>query len=282
MTNGLASQRIPRIAAETAGWVLLVVVLWGSDLLAKMHERDQLGYGKSDFLLISEQVTSGIAVLLMIPFVVRWLRLFPIEVDKWASSIIGHTAGTVLFAFGHFTLMIALRIPWFTLHDRDYVWRPGFVDNLLVEYQKDIKIYLGILAVLVAYRLFRRSQSRQDAPPVGRLLVQTRSGEQLLKFDDIDYIEAARNYVSVYSGGREFIVRDTMVNIENRIRSGPFARCHRSFIVNTDKVRELRAVDSARRIVLTDDSEIPLGRRYKDTFTEVLTGASGAPRHGAS
>ena len=38
--------------------LVIVTVLWGADLLAKIGERDQAGFGKDDFRLISEQVTS--------------------------------------------------------------------------------------------------------------------------------------------------------------------------------------------------------------------------------
>ncbi len=276
MNDSEARNSFPRKAIEAGGWILLVTVLWGSDLLAKLQERDQLGYGKSDFLLISEQATSAIAVLIMIPFVVRWLRLFPILIDRWAAAVIGHTAGTVIFAFGHFSIMVMLRIPWYAFHGRDYVWRANFVDNLLVEYQKDIKIYLGILAVLLAYRLFRNSRTAEPDPKPDRLAVQTRDGERLLRFDEIDYLEAARNYVSVYSGGREFVIRETMANLEKRLAHGPFVRCHRSFIVNADKVREIRSVDSGHQIVLSDGSEVALGRSYKTAFTRAVTGSGDA------
>jgi hypothetical protein len=150
---------VPRGWLEAAGWVMRVAVLWGADLLVKMAERDQTGFGKDDFRLISEQVTSAVAVLIMVLFVVRWLRLFPLKPGAWVPAIIGHTAGSIIFAFGHQSLMVALRIPWYALNGLHYVWREPFVDNLFVEYQKDIKVYLGILLVVSAYQLYRRSRT---------------------------------------------------------------------------------------------------------------------------
>ena len=55
--------------------------------------------------------------------------------------VIGHTIGSIFFAFGHFALMVALRIPWYALNGRAYVWREPFVNNLIVEYQKVKKIW---------------------------------------------------------------------------------------------------------------------------------------------
>jgi len=121
-----------RLWLEVAGWVGLVTLLWGTDLLAKLSVRDQAGVGKDTFRLVSEQVTSGIAVLIMVLFLIQWVRLFPPRLDNWPRTIIGHTIGSVVFAFGHFVLMVALRIPWYAFSGRNYIWREPFVSNLIV------------------------------------------------------------------------------------------------------------------------------------------------------
>ena len=131
-----------RRIGEAAAWLLLVVVLWGSDLLAKLGEQATGGIAKDAFTLISEQVTSAMAVLLMIPFLLHWLRQFPLRLGEWPRVIIGHTLGSIIFAFGHYALMVSFRAIWYSLQGRDFIWREPFVANLVVEYQKDIKIYI--------------------------------------------------------------------------------------------------------------------------------------------
>ncbi len=259
---------LPRRSLEIAGWVLLVSLLWGTDLLVKMAERDQAGVGKDDFRLIAEQATSAVAVLVMVPFVIRWLRTFPLERGAWVPAIVGHTFGSVVFATGHYTLMVLIRAVVYGLSDIDYVWREPFFSNLVLEYQKDIKIYLGIIAVVVAYRRLARKKDRQDSAVDrdGRLLVQTGSGSTVLRFTEIEYLEAARNYVAVHAGGREYLVRETMANLESRLPRALFARTHRSYIVNIDKVSEIRTADSKQRIALDSGAEVPLSRSYSETF----------------
>lgn len=263
---------LPRVWFEAAGWVVLVTVLWGTDLLAKISERNQTGIGKEDFFLISEQVTSAVAVLVMILFVVRWLELFPLQRAGWPRTVIGHTAGTVLFAFGHYALMVALRMAWYQINDHNYVWRDPFVANLIVEYQKDIKIYFGIVIIATAYQMYRRSRSAPAPQPSNRMIVQTGSGESVLRFEQIDYLEAARNYVAVHAEGREYLIRDTMANVTGRLSGGPFARTHRSFIVNVDKVSDIRTVDSKQRVFLGNGKDVPLSRSYRDEFTKKIAG----------
>ncbi len=263
---------VPRAWLEAAGWTVLITALWGTDLLAKLSERDQTGFGKNDFLLISEQITSAVAALIMILFVIRWLKLFPLKRAAWAQAVIGHTVGTIIFAFGHYALMVALRIPWYAINGHSYVWRDPFVANLIVEYQKDIKIYFGIVVVATAYQLYRSSRSAAAPPPVDRLIVQTGVGDSVLRFEQIDYLEAARNYIAVHAEGREYIVRDTMTNVMGKLSGGPFARTHRSFVVNIDKIREIRRVDSKQRVVLHSGEDLPLSRSYRDEFTRIISG----------
>lgn len=263
---------IPRAWLEAVGWAVLIGVLWGTDLVAKILVRDQDGIGKNDFLLISEQLTSAIAALIMILFVVRWLRLFPLTRDAWAQAIVGHTVGTIIFAFGHYALMVAMRIPWYAINDHNYIWREPFVTNLIVEYQKDIKIYFGIVVIVTLYQAYRRSRRVAAPMPGNRLLVQTGSGDSVVRFDQIDYLEAARNYVSVHAEGREYVVRDTMANVMGRLSGGPFARTHRSFIVNVDRVKGIRSVDSKQRVFLESGDNVPLSRGYRDEFTRTIAG----------
>jgi len=261
-----------RVWLEAAGWIILVAVLWGTDLLAKLSVRDQTGVGKDTFRLVSEQVTSAVAVLVVVLFLVQWVKLFPLRLDAWPRSVIGHTAGSIIFAFGHFTLMVMLRIPWYALNGRTYIWREPFVSNLTVEYQKDIKIYIGFVIVIAAYQYYRRSKTAVAQSRADRLIVQTGGGDSVLRFEQIDYLEAARNYIAVHADGREYVVRDTMSNVMRRLRGGAFARTHRSFIVNIDKIREIRSVDAKQRIFLRSGEDLPLSRKYRDELTRIITG----------
>jgi hypothetical protein len=261
-----------RVWLEAAAWIAFVALLWGTDLLAKYSVRQQTGIGLDNFRLVSEQVTSAVAVLVMVPFLVQWLKLFPPRLSEWPRMVIGHTIGSIFFAFGHLVLIVALRIPWYAFNGRTYVWREPFVNNLIVEYQKDIKIYIGFVVVISAYQYFWRSRTAATQSYVDRLIVQSGTGDSVLRLEQIDYLEAARNYIAVHAGGREYIVRDTMVNVLRKLSGGSFARTHRSFIVNIDKVKEIRTLDSGQRVILTSGENVPLSRSYRDEFTRKVGG----------
>lgn len=263
-----------RTLYEALAWTVLIAFLWSVDTIGKIYYRNTWGVGKDNFRLINDQVTSAIAVLILVLFVIHWLRLFPIQRDRWLSALIGHIAGSALFAFFHMSLMIMFRSTVYFFVDATYYWKAGFANNLLLEYQKDIKIYLGIIAIISGYRFFRRSRDveRKPAPKANRLLVQTGAGEAVLRHEQIEYLEASRNYVSVHADGKEYLVRDTIGNIEKGLSGGPFARSHRSYIVNLDKVAEVRSVDGSLKVRLTTGALLPLSRGYRDGFREAMKG----------
>lgn len=257
---------------EAAAWVALIGVLWGTDTVAKYLAAQQSGIELDTFRLVSEQATSAVAVLMMVPFLVHWLKLLPLSLDEWPRLVIGHTVGSIFFAFGHFVLMVALRIPWYALNGRSYIWREPFVNNLIVEYQKDIKIYLGFVVLISAYQYYRRGKTAEPQPYADRLVVQSGTGSSVLRLEDIDYLEAARNYVAVHAAGREYIIRETMTNLLHRLSAGPFERTHRSFVVNINRIREIRTAETGQRIILSTGADVPLSRSYRDEFTRKVGG----------
>jgi two-component system LytT family response regulator len=82
-----------------------------------------------------------------------------------------------------------------------------------------------------------------SAPGGGeRILVKSADRIVFLKPEEIDHIEAAGNYVILYSGKDRHIVRDTMVAMESRLNTAGFMRINRSIIVNLSRVREVQPV----------------------------------------
>ena len=258
---------------QAGAWAALIAFIWTVDTIGKFSECEISGGCKDDFRLIADQITSAVGVWIMVAFVAHWVRLFPLRKDAWVAAVIGHTAGSIIFAFGHFSIAVLLRILVWPLNGLEYVWRTYFVANLMVEYQKDIKIYLGIVFIMSAYIYYRRNQTdsgKRTDVTARKLLVQTGKGETVLSVDDIEYVEAARNYVEVHTDERQYLIRDTIANIENKLASLGFARTHRSYVVNTDKVAEIVGTDGSYSIRLQGGKEVPLSRTYRDALRQAM------------
>ena len=59
-----------------------------------------------------------------------------------------------------------------------------------------------------------------------------------LPVEQIDWLEAADNYVRIHTAGDTHLVRETMNEFEARLDPARFVRIHRSTIVNLERVRD--------------------------------------------
>ena len=93
----------------------------------------------------------------------------------------------------------------------------------------------------------------------------------LLRTDDIDWVEAADNYVRVHVGAESHLLRETLAVLETRLNPLKFMRIHRSTVVNIDRVKELQPWFHGDYIViLQDGSRLNLSRTYRDRVIGLL------------
>ena len=96
-----------------------------------------------------------------------------------------------------------------------------------------------------------------------------RDGERwlMLRADEVDWIEAAANYVRFHARGTAFLLRGTMAALEATLDPRQFARIHRSTIVNLDRVREVRPEwHGDFDVVLTGGQVLRMSRRYRQAL----------------
>ncbi len=114
----------------------------------------------------------------------------------------------------------------------------------------------------------RRLMKMLDGAPdrySSRLTVQTGSRIQIVTTEDVEWIGAAGDYVEIHVSGCSFMVRETMASLEQRLDPGKFIRIHRSRIVRSRGIVELRSIENREFIVkLSDGSEHRSSRSYAD------------------
>ncbi|HET9333646.1 MAG TPA: response regulator [Gemmatimonadota bacterium] len=120
-----------------------------------------------------------------------------------------------------------------------------------------------ILALVADLRRERRPQQRIVVKAAGRVF--------FLRPAEIDWMEAAGNYVRLHVGKKSHLVRETMKGLEDRLDPDTFVRIHRSRIVNLDRVRELQPwFHGEHLIVLTSGEQLTTSRRHSVRLQELL------------
>jgi two-component system LytT family response regulator len=104
-----------------------------------------------------------------------------------------------------------------------------------------------------------------------RVIIKSAGRIMLLRTDEIDWVEAADNYVRVHVGSESHLLRETLGALELRLNPAKFMRIHRSTVVNIDRVKELQPWFHGDYIViLQDGSRLNLSRTYRDRVIGLL------------
>ena len=116
-------------------------------------------------------------------------------------------------------------------------------------------------------RLIRRLRSTTRATEDERIVVTTARGVAVLDINEVDWIEAAGNYVQLWIGSRSYFLRESLQIWEERVRRYGFIRAHRCALVRLDGVRELtRNRAGALMAILSNGARIPISRRRSAEF----------------
>ena len=121
----------------------------------------------------------------------------------------------------------------------------------------------------------RRLQTLLDRLPrrstLERLAVKRDGRVYFLRTADIDWIEAASNYVRLHVGKESHLLRESMNGLAARLDTDRFLRIHRTTIVNVERLRELQPWFSGEYVaILTDGTKLKISRGYRESVVRWL------------
>ena len=114
-----------------------------------------------------------------------------------------------------------------------------------------------------------------DAEAAGRYekLINVKDRGQIFRVDveSIERIDAAGDYMCIYTGDNTLILRETMKDLEKRLDPRTFQRVHRSTIVNLNQVRQVKPHTNGECfLVLDSGAEVKVSRSYRDVVTRFI------------
>ena len=115
-----------------------------------------------------------------------------------------------------------------------------------------------------------------------RMVVKSGGRIVFVEADEVDWIEAAANYVRIHAGSQAYLLRETMSAMEAKLDPSRYIRIHRSIIVNVQKIRELQPCNNGEYIaVLRTGKNLSVSRSYRDRLQSMLQIAASQPRPNA-
>jgi two-component system LytT family response regulator len=114
-------------------------------------------------------------------------------------------------------------------------------------------------------------QMREQPRYTERLVVKTGGRVFFLNADEIDWVEAEGNYVSIHAGKKSYLLRETISGIEAQLDPRHFVRIHRSAVVNINRIKELQPWSHGEyHVILHDGTQLTLSRSYRDNLQSAL------------
>ena len=104
-------------------------------------------------------------------------------------------------------------------------------------------------------------------------MINIKDRGQIFRVDveTIEHIEAAGDYMCIYTGDNSLILRETMKDLERRLDPRVFQRVHRSTIVNLDQVHQVKPHTNGECfLVLGSGAEVKVSRSYRDVVARFV------------
>ena len=115
----------------------------------------------------------------------------------------------------------------------------------------------------------------EDAPASNRFekLINIKDRGQIFRVDvdSIERIDAAGDYMCIYTADNSLILRETMKDLEKRLDPRNFQRVHRSTIVNLSQVRQVKPHTNGECfLVLESGAQVKVSRSYRDVVARFV------------
>ncbi len=117
------------------------------------------------------------------------------------------------------------------------------------------------------------STAAVEADEAGKkLAIKDRDSTVVVDFKDIDWVDAAGDYMCVHVKGESYIMRSTLKGLMSKLEDPRFRRIHRSTIVNLDRIVKVTSLQKGEYILDLDcDVQLKVSRNYRDAIKNYLT-----------
>ncbi|MCD7097117.1 LytTR family DNA-binding domain-containing protein [Stenotrophomonas sp. MMGLT7] len=269
---------------EIGFWVVYLLSNATINSITVVMDIRQAGLHYADWEPVVWEWSSSLLWLALIWPMVWFTRRFPLHWDTWQRQLPRYLLASVVFSLVHVAGMIGLRILAYRWMGRDYDFGDWW-DTWSYEYLKDARSFFVLVVFIEAWRLLvlrlQGEASMLDVPDEGppvqpidrpeRFLVRKLGRDFLVATTDIEWIQAAGNYVNLHVRGHDYPLRSTMAAIEARLDPARFVRIHRSYLVNLERIASIEPLEGGEaRVHLRDGARLPCSRNYRARLNAVV------------
>ena len=226
---------------------------------------DECGSGRAAIAAIRSQRPDVVFLDVQMPIVDGFAVISEVGADAMPATVF-------VTAHDHYALRA------FDAQAIDYVLKPidderfaRTVDNVRKRLRESRESGVAQQLASLLDRLERPAAAADSPARRGHLVARDGARTELVPFDEIDYVTADGDYVRVYAGKRQLLLRLTMNRIEAALPASAHVRIHRSAIVNVARIRTLEVLPNADlTVVLKSGVTLRASRSYAERLRLAL------------
>lgn len=282
--------------AVSAVWMLVHAAINSASVASDLQHRGVPFHPAEPWIW---EFSSALSILIWLLPVIALDAALRARVRGWLPRLGVYVLGSVVFCLLHVAAMVAMRQLVYRLAGGHYDFGP-WLDGLVYEYRKDAMTFVFILLVAAAWRVWVAhagvaapgvatvpspvaAPDTATAPDVATaavaptFLVRTPQGDLLIRAEEVDWVEAQGNYVALHVQGQPRLMRQTLAEMETRLREHGFIRTHRRALVNRARMQAILPADRGEPGVrLTSGQVAPLSESRRAEVLRLVLGVSAA------
>lgn len=116
-----------------------------------------------------------------------------------------------------------------------------------------------------------KSETAARKEPYDRVVIKSRGRIYFLKTEEIDWVEAAGDYLTLHSGDQTHLIRETVNDFHAKLDSRKFLRIHRSTIVNIERIKDIQPLFKGEYVItLNGGKRLKSSRGYRRELQPLL------------
>ncbi|MFT3680858.1 MAG: LytTR family transcriptional regulator DNA-binding domain-containing protein [Ferruginibacter sp.] len=152
----------------------------------------------------------------------------------------------------------------FDTHAADYLLKPFSKERFDKAISKALLQKTNIAAAVADTAL-------QAQPQTNRIVVKDNGKIKIIPLAQVQYLEAADDYVKIHTADGNFLKKKTMQYFEDSLPAQEFIRIHRSYIINAQLITRITAYEKDSQLVLlTTGAQLPVSKAGYAKLKQVL------------
>ncbi|HCL43954.1 MAG TPA: LytTR family transcriptional regulator, partial [Pseudomonas sp.] len=244
MTQGRPSRW--RTSTHLLVWATILSASAVTNALVEVMDASRRGADLGLWEPMIWEFSSLALILLTLPLLWWGCERWPLHADTWKRRLPLYLLASVGWSLLHVVGMMVLRHLAYASMGYRYQDDAGWLERLAYEYLKDIRTFAMFVALEHFASWFGRRRQGEASllaepdvgPPVEpverpqHFLVRKLGKEFLVATADVEYAQAAGNYVNLRVRGHDYPLRITMAVLEQRLDPSEFLRPHRSWLIH--------------------------------------------------